>query len=65
MAWGTSGICDSTFAHLRFLSNKAEEPTAAPIVHNETTAPVLPKDVPLQKELLVNTSTEDEPETRP
>lgn len=61
--WATSGMCDPTFAHLRPQSHESEAPSAPPIVHKEAAAHVPPKMVPLYKELPVNTSAEDAPNT--
>lgn len=58
-----NGSLPYTFAHLLPESHEAEAPTVSPIVPKEMAAPVLPKKVPLKKELLVNTSTNDAPNT--
>lgn len=61
--WAASGIFPQAFAQLIPQSHKAETTAAAPIVHQKTTPPVIPKQVSLQKELLVNKPTKDAPKT--
>lgn len=59
----TTATCPHTFAHLPPRLGKDKAPVDPPTVHKETTAPVVRKQVPLQKELMVNTFTDDVPKT--
>lgn len=59
MLWAIDGITPTEYAHLLPQSIDASRPH----VHNATAAPVRPQNVPLQKELLVNTKTDDAPKT--
>lgn len=61
--WALKGTIHSNFAHLLPRSREAGAPPSTTVAHNESAAPVLLKQVPLQKEMLVSMVTEDAPKT--
>lgn len=61
--WAVTGGCEPAFAYLLPLSREVPAPLAHTVGNNERTILVQQKQVPLQKELLVNTTVDDAQKT--